>query len=366
MEAHEGNRRPNHGEFGDSRRAILRDVFVDFMGSLVPGLVFTAMSVVTIGLSGVLLFFLLTSAWQGKAPPVSISLKDAIEPFRWEFLVCFIFTSYVIGNLAYRADPKNPDYASAQFVYSTSSKSDQSISAVQPVKGSDWNAKLQNLANRVTSFCNRFSKTPRGRWGSWRNRIIRKICATSESLILSYRKMDVQFPYLFLHEYLSGRGLVHLSNHIPWQGNDPTTHQNRSKMFINVLKIRLNLTVPDHCGETIRTEAHIRLMSSVWFAAGWLKRMALVGLTISLGIVLFRGKSDFPIPQLSVVLSIWSAGVLAGGYFTRRSIRKFFHYQRVREVVYVIETAHWVKFRMGIDLFAHLQAPPGDTPRLAH
>ena len=52
---------------------------------------------------------------------------------------------------------------------------------------------------------------------------------------------------------------------VPRKGEKGLDH--RTKMFLNILKIRLQLAAADKCGEIVRNEAHVRMMSSVWYAA---------------------------------------------------------------------------------------------------
>jgi hypothetical protein len=85
-----------------------------------------------------------------------------------------------------------------------------------------------------------------------------------------------QFPYSHLYEYLTERGLKHIADYVPWRGNEEGSHGLRTKMFINLLKIRLHYMVPLKCGEIVRNEAHIRMMSSVWYAASALRWLCLV------------------------------------------------------------------------------------------
>jgi hypothetical protein len=132
--------------------------------------------------------------------------------------------------------------------------------------------------------------------------------------------------------------LDHLAKRVPWQGNSETIEK-RSKMFINILKIRLQHWNPRQCVEIVRNEAHIRMMSSVWYAARLLQQVSLVLLVVAA--VLCRWKE----PALSEI-SLVVLTLFLGVEWLRRAITTFLHYQRVREIVFVLESAH-VAWREG-------------------
>ncbi len=179
---------------------------------------------------------------------------------------------------------------------------------------------------------------------------------------------DVQFPYLFLYEYLDDRGLKHLARLVPWRGSEPATHTYRTKMFVNQLKIRLQFEVPDKCGDIVRNEAHVRMMSSVWYVASALERVAqvagsLTAIGVFTSVIHHRGLpwteivGTLPWTEVVTLLSI-SGGLYYVAAKTQWTIERFFHYQRVREVVYVLETAHFAH-EQGSRIFLTRGGVPG-------
>ncbi|MFQ5639504.1 MAG: hypothetical protein ACE5IR_16085 [bacterium] len=88
-------------------RITVRDVVVDFFGSLVPGIVFTSIAFVlfiAILFSCIAIAFLLTehSNFQLNIASATQQLHTLISAFRIESLVFFTFLSYVFGhNLNY-------------------------------------------------------------------------------------------------------------------------------------------------------------------------------------------------------------------------------------------------------------------------
>ncbi|HWB05366.1 MAG TPA: hypothetical protein VG796_20195 [Verrucomicrobiales bacterium] len=237
----------------------------------------------------------------------------------------------------------------------------------------------------------------------------------------------IEYPYTHLFEYLTYRGLHHLAAIVPWKGKEGDTPPLRTKFFINALKIHLSFHVPGKCGQIVRNEGHIRLMSSVWYAA-----RALAGVTV-LGLVLvaarlwyvsypqhtgFRTALAFGacflmscffrsgagrdaldhagwlhkrrfaeafewicIPSMIGFLCVRAAPVskdcvheaaiqvtfLAGVWLTTRwlrvSIERSLHYMRVREILYVLETAWYADHGAGKVLVPKVEKH-SDVPEL--
>lgn len=210
----------------------LRDVFVDFLACLIPGFIFiTVTSVLVISLI-IIVFFIL------KSPAVSnVALQNVMnfvekKLFSSGILFWFhagvIVFSYVAGHLLYRQDPKEPDYRS--FI---------------------------KIRETVMGFT------------AW---VIEK----GGGIVPD----DIQFPYSNLKRYLSARSFDHLNGCIKWdpqdfiQLDDPNhvkelekRGNNRSKSFINQLKMRISFIYPDNNFSLIKNEAHIRLASSMWYFA---------------------------------------------------------------------------------------------------
>jgi hypothetical protein len=150
---------------------------------------------------------------------------------------------------------------------------------------------------------------------------------------------DCEFPYPNYGNYLTQRGLIHLLPFILWKD---ATDKRRSKIYINLLKVRLRYYYPNKIGSIIRIESHIRLASSTWYVAGILRSISIFGILIA-ACALFstRNLNQLTLSQsfawhLPALLS--PTIVLVFSWFARRTIRGFFHYQRLREVFFVLET----------------------------
>jgi len=268
---------------GAHGRLSVQEFFVDLLGSLVPGLLFTFLSFACIG----------WPSWSAirelqKATPLSTEILRHITnfglAFRWEIAIFFLVFAYVVGHFFFRCDPKEPD------------------------------------ARSFARATKRFTDVEREAW--------------------AVREDDVQFPYRYLREYLEARNLGHLARLVPWKGSDPSTHHMRTKSFINLLKIRLFFYYPERCWLVTRNEAHIRLMSSIWYAARTLLTVCFIGVAIGgLAGALGYVNTGRVLPQVLVPMSF--VLVVAGfALWAKWTIEKFIHYQRIREVVFVLETAH--------------------------
>lgn len=321
--------------YPDPKHLKLREFFVDLLGSLVPGFIFTFLAVVSLGwpLCGLCSDMIQSPLERGEQTDrydqVSVRrdvgrsgevIEDRLKTFRFEVIFFGITLSYVVGHFFFRRTPKIPDILS---VWRTKKELVDDVPAVL-LNIDNKRSVLSRIREGIELF---FGKVPR---------IVKKLEKDG--------KIDVQFPYLYLWEYLNYRGLDHLGEMIPWQGEKPETHSRRTKAFINILKIRLEFDFPEKCGNITRNEAHIRLMSSMWYMSCYLQRIGILSFVLILGILVVTGM--FYRPWAEVCLICWSplicsAFIIVGTWFMRLIIEKFFHYQRVREIVYVLETAHY-------------------------
>jgi len=278
--------------------AITREFYVDFLGSLIPGLLFTLTAALPVWWSAHFVWWAILANTHASTT-IAVEPLKAVEAFRIEFVCLSLVLSYVLGSVFYRRDPKVPDQSSAAYILWRERK-DLSRSVIQPRPGDsvDSKEKARSVAEDEGG----------------------------------------QFPYSHLGEYLEERGLKHLARIVPWRGKNIGSYGLRTKMFINLLKVRIQYAAPNKCSEIVRNEAHVRMMSSVWYAAlafQWL--CSALTVVVSFCVVLTRSLKS---PDLWGILSFLAALFLVA-FWLKRVIRRFFHYQRVREIVYVLETAYW-------------------------
>lgn len=298
----------------------IREFLVDLLACLVPGFLFLFLTFEALAWPA----WSLIRAIQG-APPVSAELmqkvKEYAEAFRFELVGFFLFGSYVVGHLLYRQDPKVPDRYSCERAIKefTSDEKDNWVVRQQEPSKIDVPVSIHPVKRIYHAGLKRLRR------------------GSQEELTL-----DIQFPYRYLREYLDSRNLSHLASLITWKGALIKSHHKRTKAFINILKIRLMFYCPDKCGQITRNEAHVRLMSSVWYAGRSLLIVSLIGVGVGIIAGLTAGirgiwnaeKLEYLIPILACIpvslISIW----------TMRTIEKFLHYQRVREIIFVLEMAY--------------------------
>jgi hypothetical protein len=107
---------------------------------------------------------------------------------------------------------------------------------------------------------------------------------------------------------------------------------------------------PQKCRQIVHNEAHIRLASGTWYVAKALRGLALVGLAMVVFAVAYSAisvKTGWSIDWQVVIQApgrqFWTIlsplVVLIVARYLRRKIDCFYHYQRMREVDFVLETA---------------------------
>jgi hypothetical protein len=139
-------------------------------------------------------------------------------------------------------------------------------------------------------------------------------------------------------------------------------------MFINILKARIHRYAPKEMPEIEKNEAHIRLMNSLWYAA---KTIRNISIPVFLGVAGFyilpglAGGETFLAAlkrlfeaDFAFCLSIFSAIQLTVAWYIRRSIKQYFHYMRVREIMFIPEIADMIdRSNAGVDMFEGLREP---------
>ena len=289
-------------ELGSGRAygIIFEALFVDFLGSLVPGFLFT-------GITGIMLFW---HIWGfSRIVPFEFLNNSLFSPgfaethhiYNYLLIGMTFVLSYVFGFLYFRQDPKEPDF-----------RSFYRQRGLNPFSGKE-------------------------RLDEKHEHWVVQIKEDEEPQL-----EDVQFPYSHLKDYLKHRGLQHLANIVQWGVLENAKAKYRTKNFINVLKVRLQYYAPEKCSKIIRNEAHVRFMSSIWYMTRSL--LLISGIMV---IVDFIAINISFIPGHIRYRLILAPMVTAGlafifSWWVKSTVERFFQYQRVREIVFVLETAHLV------------------------
>ncbi|MDR2053197.1 MAG: hypothetical protein LBP80_07270 [Treponema sp.] len=291
-----------------------------------------------------------------------------------------------MGSVFCRKDIKEPDMASARRTYWKTEEEDRkwldfdkkTVKDKEPGdnkrgKGEETDDNKEPGDNKTTEEVKQPRKFFKERWEF----------LTAEFL--------VDFPYLHLKRYLIRRNYTHLAEHIPWDGDNENSFTLRSKTFINRLKCRIHIFAPKEMLEIEKNEAHIRLMNSLWYAA---KSIRNISAAAFLAAAVFYIKRDFTAlagdpaayivslvdsfihiennaqvpscpPNFSHLLAFFLAVEFAIAFYIRRSIKQYFHYMRVREIVFILEIADTIGRVTGIDMFKELgqdKAPGQPAP----
>jgi hypothetical protein len=231
--------------------------------------------------------------------------------------------SYIIGSAFCRKDIKEPDTASAIRTYRKTDSAER--------KGLAFN--FENVEGSPFKLL------------------------TELYLRVNFR---VDFPYSHIKRYLETRNYIHLAAHIPWEGDDKDSKQ-RSKTFINILKARIHRYAPEEMPEIEKNEAHIRLMNSLWYAAKAIRNIAVpvftgvIGSYIAAGLTagktFFETFKDLLNTDFAFSLILFSGIQLLIAWYIRRSIRQYFHYMRVREILFLLEIADTIDRTTNADMF---------------
>jgi len=330
-----------------SGSSVLHEYLVDILGGLVPGILLTVGTAVSLVPPLLDVHRSLASALPGSTEPI-VHVAGALGrigswPSTPLFFACVgvALMTYVAGHIFYRRDPKLPDQASFRLL-----ERQKIVELLLRRRGAGRSGLLARTSRALRGS---------GYWLLVRLGEPRRLLGDAEgdhSALSDYLTKDLgapsaercEFPYPNFLDYLTKRGLDYLRPLVGW--NQDT----RSKLWVNILKVRLMLHHPQKCRQIVRNEAHIRLASGTWYVAGTLRRLALLGLGLVVAVVLASPRPvgsgwriDWHLVASTLGQHFWTLlaplVVLVVAWYLRRKIDGFYHYQRMREVDWVLETA---------------------------
>lgn len=285
-------------------RGAIREFVVEFLGGLIPGVAFLLALIPAFVLPVIAATGLLFPAFQWTAPtpstagPTSMGLLLLLVV---PVLLMFLAFAYIAGHLFYRQDPKDADRASFMRI----PRHINHDGMVRAVAGGD---------------------------------------------------IPVEFPYHFLKQYLEDRGIDYLAAHVRW---GPGDFKRRAKHFANALKIRILIESPQSYGILARNEGHIRLSSSMWYVCRVLLWSATIGLAVYFAALIGTRLADVQPAVAADPTFVLPLLVLAFSWLGKWAIERALHYQREREILFILETAHWLAISgKATKIFAGLE-PPG-------
>lgn len=268
-------------------RGALKEFVVEFLGGLIPGVAFLLAITPALILPVAKAIHFVFPSYDILLPVFGASESLTIGLvlfFVIPALFAFLVFAYIAGHLFYRLDPKVADHAS--FLRIPRHKSQDGM--VRAVEGGD---------------------------------------------------IPIEFPYHFLQEYLAARGIDYLAKRVPW---GPGNFQRRAKHFANALKIRILVESPHNFGLLARNEGHIRLSSSMWYVCRVLLGSSIIGLFAFFGTIIMTHLSG-SLPSVKVTPHfVAPLLVFAFSWLGKWAIERALHYQREREILFILETAHWL------------------------
>lgn len=309
---------------------LIHEFTVDVLGILLPGTLFTVVVFVLVMTSGVCFLNVFRPEGRQELELVGLLGGQVNGSYAWLLLI----VGYVVGGTFFRQDPRKPDEKSIERILSGSPRCDLdrwevregalSTKEVEKLKmGNRWRSPIYKLLGRSTA----------------------ETIGRIEAAAIAHSP-SAKFPYSQLKESFLARGLNHLAQLIHWSEKDHPEY--RSRMSVNLLKIRLQLVAPEKCGDIVRNEAHVRMMSSVWFATKNLSVICWVSAVPVLAAVYQLCSTN----HLSLLAALFSSDVLIYGalflfvlistFWLRRHVESCIHYQRFREVYYVLEAAFFM------------------------
>jgi hypothetical protein len=299
-------------------RLMSEEALIDLLGGMMPGVLFLATTTVIVVPAVHFIVGIMS-------PTFGLTLGDAISgalaasrdtpsAIWFALFIVLLLLAYIVGHLFYRHDPRRPDQRSFRHLA-------REAQYRPPLRLRWW--------------------SPRELWAFWKTPWVlcdkQKLrdelaCSTLEECL---------FPYPGYGDYLRKRKLDHLLEFALWvhEGRE------RSKNYINIIKIQLRYEHPERCGSVLRNEAHVRLASSTWYvsqALFWLS-VILVLLLALLQLWSFRAAAVAAggpgIASRFLVAALPASIVGVAALYARMVIEKFLHYQRLREVFFVLQTA---------------------------
>ena len=257
---------------------------------------------------------------------------------------------YIVGTLFYRKDPKSPDYSSYIRIARKFKTPKELEDWVVKVRIKDWN-EVQQRRDRQSIFTRLFTLW---RFAAFKSAYTSYIDKSKDAGFIydsrfinewTVSREEIQFPYNNLRGYFEKRGWKRLAKLIHWELTDREGELKtddispRTKTFMNAIKIHLQTIEPDKCGNINKNEAHVRLSTSMWYVCDSLKRFAWLGfLFLVIAYMTSIAEGFYPDGKLLVVFLILMLVYTFANVF-KRSSESHIHYQRIREIFYVMQTA---------------------------
>ena len=145
-----------------------------------------------------------------------------------------------------------------------------------------------------------------------------------------------KFPYYHFKDYLLWRGLNECAGFVAWASPEDAGSARRSKTHVHMMRLEVQAKSPELAGILESNEAHVRLMFGTWVAVKTCLPFVILGAGICIvGLAVTRYAEVEVSPPFVMALIVCSC-LLVAMLWARTRIEHLFHYQRVRELLYII------------------------------
>jgi hypothetical protein len=150
---------------------------------------------------------------------------------------------------------------------------------------------------------------------------------------------DCQFPYEYYNTYLIKRNETHLLEHVGWCYDESS----RSKNALNKLKLKIQLIAHRDYNILVKNEAHIRMSSSSWYVSKTNMLMSVISLILIFFVIIINNNSCCYMNWSkltdikNIIILFLPVLIFLFNIFIYRSVIKFLHYQRLREIFFVLQ-----------------------------
>lgn len=352
--------------------SVVKDFLVDGLGMILPGLGFLFACIPAILLplvwSAIALDAFLTARIGGSLSPLAITpFLAVLGHYHLEMFLVLVGLSYMIGHVLFRQDIKVPDSSSFIRAHTTHIPAFKKCCRfILRLFGREMRFPLQwpelpperqepeepghvlrkELRRWTAPFFEhrlKLKQTDNKTWqvegGKLFDGMARPHWQDGNHHDKDLADVSVEFPYHYLKEALTYRGFHRLADEIQWDGTTRTKLSERTKHLINMHKLCLEFCNIPAMRLISRNEAHIRLASSVWYGAQYIRALAFCGAILWLIAFLlskqYGGFVVVPLATMFAALAVQSA------------IENALHYQRCREIYYVIQMAVLARLNYG-------------------
>lgn len=376
---------------------LLKEFLVDIFGALIPGVLFLFILSVGVILPLVVFFSNYTLIRGEDSITMPLNISDVLQSniFQGWFWVImflgFLILSYVVGNFFYRVDIKEVDKKSFLKQRKNCIK-EELIRIYDGIKNNEYNLtkcnekqyalfhveyqnllgtpKLRGLVKKISRAKEKlyketktklYKETKTKSYEETKTKLVSHLIEYIMNELACNSATDCQFPYTSFNKYLEKRGKKELIYYAERWGKE----EQRSKIHLNDLKLEIQMQDPNIYSVLQKNEAHIRMSSSSWNASCSLCWYISAVFIILLVGMFFRG--DFSEFMCGIICGIIdgnlceiiygiekSKGIISKDLLillpsivsllfvanTKNEIIKSLHYQRLREIFYVLTIYH--------------------------